>query len=172
MNLVLIGYRGTGKSTVGQLAAARLGLTYVGFDAEIVRRAGKSIPEIVGETSWEHFRDLESEVVSDFSALDGQVLDTGGGVITRDSNIAMLRQGGLVFWLSAPVDEIVARIASSTDRPSLTGGKSFLEEVEEVLAVRIPLYRAAAHHTIETAGSSPEQVASRVVEIFLAHQRP
>ena len=166
MNLILIGYRGTGKSTIGKLLAERLDMPYVCFDEEIVRRAGLTIPEIVATRSWEYFRDLESEVAREYASRNGQVLDTGGGVVTRRENIEALRRAGLIFLLTAGIEDIVGRIGSTQDRPSLTGGKSFTEEVEEVLAVRRPLYEAAAHFVIDTSKRSPEEAVDTIVALF------
>ena len=90
MNIVLIGYRGTGKSTVGKVLAAKLGRTLVSTDKEIVRRTGRSIPEIVAEQGWEHFRNLESEVCTDLAGRDNLVIDTGGGAILRQQNVGAL----------------------------------------------------------------------------------
>jgi shikimate kinase len=166
MNLVLIGYRGTGKTAIGRLLAAELGMPYVSLDAEIVRRAGLSIPEIVKGFSWDHFRDREAEVVAEFAARDGQVLDTGGGVVIRDANVEKLRQNGLVFLLEATLEDIVQRIGSDTQRPSLTGTKSFTEEAAEVLARREPLYRKAAHHIIDTSALPLEAAVKEIAGIF------
>jgi shikimate kinase len=166
VNLVLIGYRGTGKSTIGLRLAGALEMPYVCFDEEIVRRAGMTIPEIVAEGSWDRFRDLESEVVADFAARDGQVLDTGGGVVTRAENVAMLKENALIVLLEADVDDIVARIGSTTDRPSLSGDKSFVEEVEEVLQERRPLYETAADHRIDTSRLSEDEAVEAIVRIF------
>jgi len=166
LNLVLIGYRGTGKSTVGRMLAARLGLLFVSLDDEIVRLAGMSIPDIVARHSWNHFRELESERVAHFAAMDGQVLDTGGGVVTRPINVEHLRRTGILFLLEAGVEDIVARISGGTERPSLTGARSFTDEVEEVLSVRQPLYLAAAHHVIDTSKLSAEEVAANIIALF------
>jgi shikimate kinase len=166
VNLVLIGYRGTGKSTVGRLLAEQIGFAYVELDAEIARHAGMSIPEIVERHSWAYFRDLEEEVVKVCSAKQDQVLDTGGGVITRPVNSSRLRKSGLVFLLQADVQQIAARIGGDDQRPSLTGNKTFLEEIEEVLAEREPLYQAAAHFVIETSGRTPEDVAAEILELY------
>lgn len=166
MNLVLIGYRGTGKSTVAGLVAGKLGMDVVSLDEEIVRRAGRSIPEIVAEHGWPYFRDLESEVVKRCAARDGVVVDAGGGVILRQENVDSLRRSGRLFWLRASVPVIVARIAGGTERPALTAGKSFTEEVEEVLRERAPLYEAAADCEIDTDALSPEDVAAAVVRWF------
>jgi shikimate kinase len=166
MNCVLIGYRGTGKSTIGRLLAAELGFAYVCLDDEIVARAGSSIPEIVRRSSWDHFRDLESAVVEDAAERDRQVIDTGGGVVTRQRNVESLRRTGVLFLLEAAVDDIIQRIGGDAGRPSLTGTKSITDEVVEVLAAREPLYRAAAHHRIDTSACTPQEAARRIAEVF------
>ncbi|MCM2358940.1 MAG: shikimate kinase [Geobacteraceae bacterium] len=166
MNIVLIGYRGTGKSHVGALLARRLGMEYIGMDAAIVTRAGMSIPEIVAKFGWPHFRDLESAEARELAGRDHLVIDTGGGVIERPENVEVLRRNALVFWLKAEVATIVARIQGGTERPALTAGKSFTEEVAEVLERRTPLYKSAAHFAIDTDPRTPEQVAERIIEIW------
>jgi shikimate kinase len=166
MNLVLIGYRGTGKSTVAKLLGAKLGMTVVSLDEEIVRHAGRPIPEIVAEHGWPHFRDIEAEVTKRFSERDGIIIDAGGGVILRPENVANLRRNGKLFWLEASVPAIVRRIESGTQRPALTAGKTFTEEVEDVLRERTPLYEAAAHHRIDTDTATPETVAAEVARLY------
>ena len=168
MNLVLIGYRGTGKSTVARLLSQRLGMDVVSLDEEIVRDAGRSIPEIVAADGWPHFRDMESAVTRRVAARDGLIIDAGGGVILRRENVEHLRHHGRLFWLKASVPAIVARIHTGTERPALTAGKSFTEEVEEVLRERTPLYAAAAHHQVDTDGRTPEDVAAEVARLFAA----
>lgn len=163
MNIVLIGYRGTGKSTVGKVLATRLGRPVVSTDAEIVRRAGRTVPEIVAQHGWDHFRDLESTVCQDFAAQDGLIIDTGGGAILRPHNVECLKKTGTLFWLTASVPTIVSRIGSDTQRPSLTGTKSFIEEIEEVLAVRNPKYQAAADHVIPTDSRSINQIVEAIL---------
>ncbi|MBW1933782.1 MAG: shikimate kinase [Deltaproteobacteria bacterium] len=143
MNIVLIGYRGTGKSVVGELLAARLRMQCIGMDTEIVKRAGMSIPEIVEKYGWEKFRDIESEEAREVSGFDNVVIDTGGGVIERP----------------------VSRIHGDTERPALTAGKTFTEEVTEVLERRIPKYKSAAKYEIDTDELTPEQVADRIIKI-------
>jgi shikimate kinase len=162
MNIVLIGYRGTGKTTVAALLASNLGMPKVCLDEEIVRRAGKGIPEIVAAHGWDHFRDLESEVAADYATQDGWVIDAGGGVILREENVENLRRNGTLVWLTAPPSVLIDRIKDDTERPALKDGKTFLEEVEEVLEERLPLYRAAAHWTIDVSSDTPEEVASKI----------
>ena len=166
MNLVLIGYRGTGKSTVAKLLASHLGMEVVSLDQEIVREAGRSIPEIVAEHGWPHFRDLESAVAKRVAARDRIIIDAGGGVILRAENVENLKRGGTLVWLRASVPAIVSRIESGADRPALTAGKTFTEEVEDVLRERTPLYEAAADHRVDTDARAPADVAADVAAFF------
>jgi shikimate kinase len=164
MNLVLIGYRGTGKSVIARRLARILGRPVVSLDNEIVRLAGKPIPDLVGERGWGPFRDLEEQVCRRFGAQDGQILDCGGGVVEREANVAALREHGCVFWLKATPASIVARIGRHSNRPSLTGAKSFTEEITEVLQRRTPLYQAMAHEEIDTDGRSPDDIAAEIAQ--------
>jgi len=162
MNLVLIGYRGTGKSVIAHRLGRQLHLPVVSLDSEIVRLAGKRIPQIVAEAGWPHFRDLEEQVCRRFGSQDDQVLDCGGGVVERAANIAALREHGRVFWLRATPASIVARIGDDRNRPSLTGGKSFTDEVSEVLQRRAPLYQAMADEVVDTDEQSVDDLAAEI----------
>lgn len=162
MNIVLIGYRGTGKSSVASVLASRLGWQRVSTDAEIVTRAKQSIPEIVKSFGWEHFRNLESEVCREVGGKDHLIIDTGGGVILRPQNVEALKANGRLFWLTAEISTIEARIGGDTQRPSLTGTKSFIEEIVDVLEERRPKYSAAADHVIPTDRQSVAQVTDAI----------
>jgi shikimate kinase len=166
MNIVLIGYRGTGKSEVGRRLAARLNRQLVSMDAEIVRQAGMSIPQIVEKHGWTHFRDLETDQARQLAGRDGLIVDCGGGVIERPENVAILQWNARVFWLQASVATIVGRIQEDTGRPALVAGKTFTEEVAEVLERRTPLYRKAAHHQIDTDRMNPDQVADQIIALW------
>lgn len=163
MNVVLIGYRGTGKSSVGKILATRLGHALLSTDEEVVRIAGQTIPEIVEQYGWEKFRDLESQVCQRLDGREGLVVDTGGGIILRPQNVAILKHIGTVFWLTASVEAIAKRIGGDTQRPSLTGVKSFVDEIQEVLRERLPKYQATADHVIETEGKSLRKVADEIL---------
>jgi shikimate kinase len=162
MNVVLVGYRGTGKSAVAEVLARELELQVVSLDAELQRKAGKSIPEVVSQHGWPGFRDLEEEVVREFAGRDGQVIDCGGGVIERDANYPVLRAAGPVVWLKATVETIVQRIQGDDQRPSLTGTKSFTEEVAEVLERRTAMYDRIAHLAIDTDGRTIPEIAAEI----------
>ena len=164
MNVALVGYRGTGKSAVARLVGERLGLEVVSLDAELEQVAGQPIPRVVAERGWSGFRDLEEQIVQRFAGRDGLVLDCGGGVVEREGNFGVLRSSGVVILLTAKVATIVDRIAGDTQRPSLTG-RSFTDEVAEVLERRRPLYERLAHHRVPTDGRSLEEVAAEIVQL-------
>jgi len=166
MNIVLIGYRGTGKSAIGAILAKRLGMRCIAMDAEIVNKADMSIPEIVEKFGWPGFRDRESAEARELASRDNIVIDTGGGVIERMENIEVLQKNGCIIWMKACVETIVARIQGGTERPALTSGKSFTEEVEEVLERRSPKYRSAAHYEIDTDDLTPEQIVDKIIDIL------
>ena len=165
MNIVLIGYRGTGKSTVGRLLAARLGRELVSTDAEIVKRAQRTIPEIVAQEGWEYFRDLESDICRELASRDQLVIDTGGGAILRAQNVEVLKKNGTLFWLAASVGTITKRIGGDNQRPSLTGTKSFVDEILGVLQERTPKYQAVADHIITTDDRSINQLVETLLTL-------
>ena len=165
MNIVLIGYRGTGKSTAGRLLAARMGRELVSTDAEIVKRAQRTIPEIVAQEGWEYFRDLESDICRELASRDQLVVDTGGGAILRAQNVEALKKNGILFWLTASVETIVKRIGGDNQRPSLTGTKSFVDEIHDVLRERTPKYQEAADHIITTDGRSINQLVETLLTL-------
>jgi shikimate kinase len=166
LNLVsLIGYRGTGKSSVAKLLAQRLGWSWIDSDVEIERRAAKSIKEIFDDGGEPAFRDWESAVVADVAQHTELVLSLGGGAVLRPENRAAIRRGRVV-WLTADPATIERRVhadpSTSARRPNLTtaGG---LAEIEHLLALREPLYRECADSTVDTVQKTPEQVVDEIV---------
>lgn len=166
MNLILVGYRGTGKSTVARDLSSALNMPRVSLDEELVLRAGQSIPALVGNHGWEHFRDLEQALIEELTRETGRILDCGGGVVERAANLPVLRAAGTVFWLSASTDTIVRRISSGTERPALTSTMSFTEEVETVLQRRNPLYQSLAHVRINTDHSTPLALVRQIHSLW------
>lgn len=165
MNIVLIGYRGSGKSTVAQILALKTGMKKISTDAVIEERAGMTINEFVKKNGWSAFRNLEEMVIKEISDMDGIIIDTGGGVILRQSNLDALKKNGTIFFLNAEAKILAERIKSENTRPSLTHGKEPWEEVEDVLKERLPLYKKAADHIIDTGKLPPEKVAEIILEI-------
>jgi len=151
---------------IGKILSERLHMPCISMDHEVVRHAGMSTPEIVEKHGWQRFRDLESEVASRLTGLDRVIIDTGGGVIERQENIDALQKNACVIWLKARIETIVPRIVGGTERPALTDGKSFTEEVSEVLERRIPIYQSAAQHEVDTDELTPDQIADQIVEIW------
>jgi shikimate kinase len=169
MNILLIGYRGTGKSAVAGLVAERIGWQWLDADVELERRAGKSIAAIFHEDSETAFRHLESEILAELVQLDRHVLALGGGVVLRAENRALLKQAGNVVWLTADPEAILARIAAdpttAARRPNLTAAGG-LEEIRTLLAQREPFYRECASAVVDTSGRSLADVADAVVKDF------
>jgi shikimate kinase len=165
-NLVLIGYRATGKTEVGALLARKLARPFVDLDDALVGEMDRSIADLVAEKGWPEFRRREKEMVRRYCQTGGQVLATGGGVVLDPENVKTLRETGVVVWLQADSGTIRQRLSldatKEDQRPSLTGGGT-LNEVEEVLQQRQPLYEAAAHVVIDTTGLSIEQVAEKLL---------
>lgn len=163
MNIFFIGYRGTGKSTVAAILGQRLGRRVISTDEEIVKETKQSIPQLIEQFGWDHFRGLETQMCQKLTGQDNLVIDTGGGLILKEENVRMLKENGKIFWLTAEVPTIASRISGDTQRPSLSGTKSFVEEIEEILEIRKPHYQAAADHIIPTDQVSPEQIAETVL---------
>lgn len=164
--IALIGYRGTGKSEVSKQLGSLLQVEVISIDAEIVRAMGMLIPAIVEKHGWPYFRDVESAVLREFCARKDMVIDCGGGIIERNENRDLLKNSARVFWLQASPETIAARIRHDTNRPSLTGNKSHIDEIREVLAVREPLYRATAEAAIDGNAATPDQIARRIIELL------
>jgi shikimate kinase len=159
--IFLTGLRGSGKSSVGALLAAALGLDFDDTDALVTGEAGKSVAAIVAEEGWEGFRRRES-LALEAAARPGRVVATGGGMVLSAQNRALMRARGVVIYLAAPPATLVQRLYGEGDaedapgqRPSLTG-KPPLEEMEAVFREREALYLAAAHHQVDATPPAHE----------------
>jgi shikimate kinase len=163
--IYLIGYRGTGKSTVGPLVAARLGWSFVDADDLLERRAGRTIQEIFATEGETGFRDCEQAILNELATREKHVIATGGGVILRHANRERLRASGLVAWLTASPATIWQRLqtdpTTASRRPALTKGG--VTEIEELLRQREPLYRETAICEIDTEARSPEALATAIL---------
>jgi shikimate kinase len=167
MNIVLIGMRGSGKTTVGKILAQKLGRELVEIDELISRRAGLSIPEIVARYGWEKFRDIEEEVIGELVGRDNIVNATGGGVVTREKNMAKLKKNGVLVWLKASVDTLVERIGKDSERPPLVSGRTRQEDIEMTLAERKPLYQKATDLVVDTKDKTPKEIAEAIIKLLV-----
>lgn len=171
-NLVLVGLRGTGKSTVARLVARQLGWESADVDPVIEARAGKSIRAIFDEDGESAFRKLEAEVTRELLGMKDLVLAAGGGVVVRKDNREALREHDVV-WLAASPEILYERIhgdpSTSARRPDLTafGG---LAEIRELAERRDALYREVSRWRVDTEGKTPDQVASEIVSLLESDQ--
>lgn len=163
MNIVLIGMRGSGKTTVGKILAHKLGRELVEMDELITRKAGLTIPEMVASYGWAKFRDIEEEITDEVAERDNIVNASGGGVVTREKNITKLKKIGVLVWLTASVDTLVNRIVQDAERPLLVG-RTQREDTEITLAERMPLYQKAADLVVDTENQTPPEVADLVMK--------
>lgn len=167
MNLYLIGYRGSGKTTVAAELSSLLSLPWVDADQRLVETAGKTIAQIFAEVGEPGFRDLESQTLKSLSSKSGQVVALGGGVILRPENRAILKQTGKTVWLTAPPEVLAERIerdvATKANRPSLTS-QGVLGEIQTVLQQRLPLYEETAEWSIAVDQYSPPEVARQIAQ--------
>jgi shikimate kinase len=166
MNIVLIGMRGSGKTTVGKILAQKLGKEFIEMDELIAQKAGLSIPEIVEKHGWEKFRDVEEEIAGEVAGRDNIINASGGGVVTREKNIAELKKSGVLVWLQAGADTLVKRIGEDNERPPLVSGRTWREDIEMTLAERESLYQQAADLTINTENKTPEEVVEMVMSLL------
>lgn len=165
-NIVLVGMRGSGKTTVAAILAGRLHREMIPMDALIVYEMELTIPEIVAKHGWPKFREVEAQVARKVARLRGTINATGGGVVLNADSVKALRETGIVFWLEVSVDQTLHRIGEDPNRPSLTGRGSRREDMLATYTEREPLYRAAAHHVVSTEGQSQAQIAEAIVQIL------
>ncbi|HOU15899.1 MAG TPA: 3-dehydroquinate synthase [Anaerolineae bacterium] len=163
MNLVLTGFMGTGKTTVGREVARRLGRAFVDMDDIIAARAGKPIPRIFAENGEAAFRALEAAVCAELSAQDGLVIATGGGALVDAENRRVMQRGGVVICLDATPDEILRRVGDNHERPLLNVADP-RAEVARLLAARREAYAAIPWH-VQTDGRAVEDVATQVLAL-------
>jgi shikimate kinase len=166
VNIFLIGYRGSGKTTVAAALAEQLGWPWIDADEELERRAGKTIRQIFAEGGETAFRDVESDVVAQLARLDGHIIALGGGVLLREENRQALAGRGWFVWLQAAPEVLLSRIQGDPTtvvrRPNLTG-EGGLAEIRSLLAARTPLYEASADATINVEQKTPAEIARQII---------
>ena len=161
-NIVLTGFMGSGKSAVGRRIASRLRFQFADTDRLIVERAGMPISEIFSRHGEEHFREMETAVLESLDHLRRSVIATGGGVVVRERNYAILKKLGFVVWLTASEDVIFKRVSRNDKRPLLQTDDP-RATIRALLAARRPLYESAAQFTLDTTAFSHDEAADAVI---------
>lgn len=166
MNIVLIGFRGTGKSTVGKLLANRLERDYIDSDEYIENSTKKAIKHIFEEDGEEGFRKIEADVIAELSRMDNKIVAVGGGAILREDNVRNLKDNGFLILLEATPEIIHNRITqdekTTQQRPSLTDKKP-LDEIKHLLEQREHHYKNAADYTINTSYVACRDIVNEII---------
>jgi shikimate kinase len=174
MNIVLIGYRGSGKSTVGRRLATRLKLRFVDTDDLIEERQGVPISDIVKSHGWGHFRKLERNTIEEISKEDRLIIAPGGGAVLDTDSVNALRKNGLILWLKADKPTLLKRLnqdpGTDTRRPTLTG-QGTSEELKEVMSLREPIYEQVSEIEIDTSRIDVETVVQNILTVLKDRKR-
>ncbi len=172
--IILIGFRATGKSSVGRQLADQLNYGFIDTDKVLLKRLSCSIAEYVAANGWAEFRNREAELLLELSELTAVVIATGGGAVVNQHQWVIFRKNSLVIWLQADVDSIRKRLArdqeTATQRPCLTTG-STVAEVETVLLEREPLYQNSSDIALDTVANSPTELVQEIL-LLLAGRFP
>ena len=161
MNIILIGFMGTGKSIVGHLLAKELNMSFLDTDELIQKTDNRSVAEIFKQDGEAYFRELETEVIKTLQQYDNFVLSTGGGIVLREANISLLKAMGPLVLLWAEPETIYERIKNEKHRPLLRVTDP-LVEIKKILDKRAPVYNRVCDFKLDTSGLSPEQAVKEI----------
>ena len=165
-NLILIGFMGTGKTSLGKLLANRLGRGFIDLDQKIEHDAGMTIPQIFELHGEKYFRELEKKAVREVSERKNLVIATGGGTVKDAENVRLLKNSGVIICLTTEPEEIFRRTERRGERPVLDGGgEERLETIKKLLAER-EIFYSQADYTIDTTDWSPLQIMNDICEHF------
>ena len=168
MNLILCGMMGAGKTTIGIKIAELTGRRWYDTDGVIVDRHGKisDIFEYYGEA---HFRKIETEIVKDLAQKDGLVISTGGGLVLKKENNALLQENGKIVFLRASVETLAKRLKVDGERPLLqTSTENLRDRLERLLKERAPVYEHVADFAVDVDGKTPETIAEEIIALINA----
>lgn len=162
-NIFLIGFMGTGKSTVSKQLGKMLKFLEIDMDAEIERREGMKISTIFDACGEEYFRGLETALLKEFQQKSGYIISCGGGVVLRPENVRLMKASGTVVLLTAEPENIYKRVCHSKKRPLLNGNMN-VAYIQEMMERRSDYYKAAADITAVTDDKEPEKIAEEILE--------
>ena len=163
-NIVLVGFMGTGKTSVGVRLAETLKMQFVDTDNLIEKDNGMSISDMFSKMGEDYFRDRESSIIEKVSKLDGQVIATGGGAVKRGENVNNLKANGIMFCLHADPEVILQRTSGYEHRPLLQV-EDPISRIQEMLKEREPFY-AKADYRIDTSDLNIGQIVNRIANIY------
>ena len=169
-NIVLVGFMGPGKTTVGRAIDKKLGLQFIDTGAVIEQKNQVKIADVFAQHGEPYFRDLESQAVQGVARMDNQVVSTGGGVVLRLSNLEHLKQNGRIFCLTATSKTIWCRVRGNVDRPLLKSADP-IRHIEALLQQRAPYY-AVADYQIQTTNIPVAKVVDQIIAYSVAKQPP
>jgi len=164
-NIILIGFMGSGKTSVGKALASKCGRVFVDMDEEIVKQQGKSINEIFLELGEAGFRDIETRYIQSLHECKNTILSTGGGVVTREENIELLKALGTIVFLNTPYEQLIHNLKGDTQRPLLRQENAG-EVIFEMLQKREPLYFKAATMIVQTKGKTIQEIADEIIKLL------
>ncbi|MBN1683404.1 shikimate kinase [Candidatus Bathyarchaeota archaeon] len=162
MNLVLFGFMGVGKSTVGKLLALKIHYPFIDLDSEIVKEVGKSISEIFNIYGESGFRKIEKDKILEISTLDKHVIALGGGAVLDYDNVKNLRNQSILIHLTAKSEEVLHRLRNDDSRPLLQKGDK-INNINLLLKERTKIYQKIADFSIITDNKTPEEVTSEII---------
>ncbi|MDD5131685.1 MAG: shikimate kinase [bacterium] len=165
MNIVLIGFMACGKTVVGKVLAAKLGLKYIDVDETIEKNSKHTIAEIFKQHGETVFRDMETKAIKCVALLDHYVIAVGGGAVLRPENVHELRSNSKLVYLSASPEAILERIGTAGTRPLLAKEPDKLKKIKEMLAHREPFYKESDFH-VDTTSLKIDQVADKIIEWY------
>jgi shikimate kinase len=162
-HIFLIGFMGTGKSTVARVLAQLTGAEVCEMDEQIEADHGMSIKEIFSRYGESRFRELETELCRRFAKLPPSVVSCGGGVVTRPENVALLKDSGIVILLKAKPETVYERVKDSDARPILNG-QMRVDAINDLMEQRRAAYESACDLAVDTDGKSPEEIARVILQ--------
>jgi shikimate kinase len=164
-NIVLMGFMGAGKTSVGTILAQKLKLKYIDIDEEIEKKTGKQISEIFKEKGEPYFRSLEKETVKEISSIQNAVISAGGGTVLDEENVAQLKKNSFIVYLKAPFNVLYDRIKESSNRPLLAVYKPE-EEMQALLEARQMTYESVADLVVDVSIDNVEEIAEEIAEKY------
>lgn len=162
-NIVLVGFMGCGKTTIGKKLAVIFGYEFIDMDVEIERKNGMKISEIFKKYGEGAFREMETDLCRELSGRSGCVIATGGGVIKNEENMRLLRENGRVLYIKASPEHIYRNVKNDRSRPLLDGGDK-LEKIKTLMEERRPMYEGRSDLTVEITGMRAQRAAAVIKE--------